>query len=66
MRPENNRNELSTLAGLLMLMIVDCVNSNLLAALREGVDIGEERAEAGCDKRSFVLGPVQTALPGER
>lgn len=38
---------------------------DLLAALGQGVDVGEQRGQAGGDKWRFVLGPVQTAPPGE-
>lgn len=34
-------------------------------ALVEGIDVWEQRAEAGGDKRSLFLNPVQTSPPGE-
>lgn len=42
-----------------------CPGSDLLAALGQGVDVGEQRGQAGGDEWSFVLGPVQTAPPWE-
>lgn len=44
---------------------IPCADSDLLAALGEGVDVWEQRGEAGGDEWSFVLGPVQTAPPGK-